>query len=93
MKKNYLFLIFIFLAAMVQAAINVSITNPVNSRDTICQGLTQLITTNVSGITGSATYQWKKNSQILSNSGSTFFQYNYQYKIIVITTYNDLLNN
>ena len=72
MKKLYLLLIFLIFTTTLQAAINVSITNPLNSRDSICQGLTQLITTNVSGVTGNITYQWKKNSQILSNSGSTY---------------------
>ena len=93
MKKLYLFLILLIFTTTLKAAINVSITNPLNSRDTICQGLTQLITTNVSGVTGNITYQWKKNSQILSNSGSTYINDNYYYKIMINKTKANLITN
>ena len=62
MKKVYLSFVLVLLVKLNFAALVVTITNPTNPVDTVCQNTTLNLTCSVTGGTSSISYVWKKNN-------------------------------
>jgi len=86
MKKMYLFLFLVFIVKLNFATLVVTITNPINFVDTICQGTNINLSCSVTGATSSVSYVWKINyTQVSTNATYNFVATNAGYNVCIVT--------